>query len=202
MKTVLMSALRDQGASVEQFRMASDQLGLLLAIESGAKLIKAEETIKTPFGFAKGEKLAQEVVLVPILRSGLVLLPPFLKFYPSSLIGFIGMKRDEETAIPKLYYENLPAITSKQTLFLLDPMIATGGSSCLAVKRLIEAGALEENITLVSFIASPEGIARFKQEAKKANLIVAQIDEGLNSKKFIIPGLGDFGDRYFTHEGK
>lgn len=197
MKKILISALRNRNTPVELYRQTSDQLGSVLAVESASRIPKTVVSIETPFAPTKGEVIQQEVVLVPILRSGLVLLPPFLKFYPTSPIGFIGMRRDEETKLPHLYYLNLPKLTPNSFVFLLDPMIATGGSASLAVKILKEAGAIESRITLISFIASPEGAAHFQAQCPEAGLMVAQIDEGLNAEKFILPGLGDFGDRYF-----
>lgn len=197
MKKILISAMRDRNASLEHYRQAAYQLGLVLAMESEARIPKTKWMINTPLALAKGERFQSQVILVPILRSGLVLLPPFLKFFPESPIGFIGMRRDEQTAQPMLYYSNLPTITSESLIFLLDPMIATGGSASLGVNILKKAGALESNISLISFIASPEGIAHFNAECPEAGLNVAEIDEGLDPKKFIVPGLGDFGDRYF-----
>ena len=136
-------------------------------------------------------------VFIPILRSGLVTLPSFMKFHPGASVAFIGARRDEQTAIPELYYSKLPPFTLDNQILLLDPMIATGGSSSLAVKILKDAGALEKQITLISFIDAPQGIKRFKMECPDVGLVVAQIDEGLDAQMRIIPCLGDFGDRYF-----
>ena len=197
MKSICLSVLRDKNAPLEAYRQAADQLATLLAVEADALLPKQAVSIATPLESTQGEKLLHPPILVPILRSGIVLLHSFLRFYPSAPVGFIGMKRDEQTAIPKHYYTNLPPLTPKSSLFLLDPMIATGGSASLAVDILKQADAAEGNITLISFLASPEGMEHFKHHCPNANLLVAHIDKGLNAQKWIIPGLGDFGDRYF-----
>lgn len=198
MKKSLITQLRNRNSSVEQFREAADQLGTILAIESDSLFPKESIVVETPLGITSGVCSKKSPILVPILRSGLVMLPPFLRFHHGASIGFIGMRRDEKTAIPQLYYKNLPAFRPDDLILLLDPMLATGGSASLAVKILKEAGAIEKQVTLVSFIASEEGKRRFHQECPDAGLVVAQVDEGLDSQKRIIPGLGDFGDRYFS----
>lgn len=197
MKKTLITILRNQNTTSEQYRQAADQLGTVLAVECDALLPKATLFVDTPLARTQGVCYKHEAVLVPILRSGLVLLPPFMRFHPCASIGFIGTRRDEKTAIPELYYSKLPPFNHDNPIFLLDPMIATGGSASLAVSVLKAAGAVEKQITLISFIASPEGIARFQKECPEVGLVVAQIDERLDEKKCIIPGLGDFGDRYF-----
>lgn len=197
MKETLLTVLRDRNTSLKEYRRAADQLSTILAVEASAAIPKKKVPVDTPIAAAQGESFAKEIVLVPILRSGLVLLYPFMHFYPSAKVGFIGTLRDEETAIAHLYYSKLPKIGNDAAVLLLDPMIATGGSACLAVKLLQEAGVAEEQITLVSFIGAPEGISHFRKECPKAGLIAGHIDEKLNPQKFIYPGLGDFGDRYF-----
>lgn len=197
MKKTLITVLRDRNSSIEQFRLATEQLGTVLAVESDALFPKTTIFVETPLAHTHGVCFKHESVLVPILRSGLVLLPPFMRFHPGASVGFIGTRRDEKTAIPELYYAKLPPFTSDNPILLLDPMIATGGSAALAVKVLKAAGAVEKQITLISFIASPEGITQFQKECPEVGLVVAQVDEGLDDQKRIIPGLGDFGDRYF-----
>lgn len=197
MKKTLITILRNRNTSVEQYRQAADQLGTVLAVECDTLFPKTTVFVDTPLARAQGECFKHEFVLIPILRSGLVLLPPFMRFHPGASVGFIGARRDEKTAIPELYYTKLPPFTHDNPILLLDPMIATGGSAALAVKVLKEAGAIEKQITLISFIASPEGITRFQNECPEVGLVVAQVDEGLDAQKWIIPGLGDFGDRYF-----
>lgn len=202
MKKTLITKLRNRDTTTEQFRQAADQLGTVLAVESEKLLPKTSVFVDTPLARTQGECFKYKPVLVPILRSGLVLLPPFMRFFPGARVGFIGTRRDEKTAIPELYYKNLPPFNHNDPILLLDPMIATGGSAALAVKILKTAGAIEKQITLIAFIAAPEGISRFQKECPAVGLIVAQVDEGLDEQKRIIPGLGDFGDRYFDTNSK
>lgn len=197
MKETLITILRNRHASIEEYRQASDQLGTVLAIECDALFSKKTVFVETPLSNTHGVQIKHEAVLVPILRSGLVMLPPFIRFHPGAKVGFIGARRNEETAIAELYYNKLPPFNVDNPILLLDPMIATGGSASLAVQVLKAAGAVEKQITLVSFIAAPEGIARFQKECPEVGLVVAQVDECLNAHKWILPGLGDFGDRYF-----
>lgn len=197
MKKTLITILRNRNTSIEQYRQAADQLATVLAAECGALFPKAALFVDTPLARTQGVCFKDKPILVPILRSGLVLLPPFMRFHPEASIGFIGARRDEKTAIPELYYTKLPPFHHGNPILLLDPMIATGGSAVLAVKVLKAAGAVEKQITLIAFIASPDGIACFQKECPEAGLVVAQVDEGLDDQKRIIPGLGDFGDRYF-----
>ncbi len=199
-KDSLITTLRNRETTVEQFRQAADQLGTVLAVECDKLLPKVAVSVDTPLEHTQGVCIKQEPVLVPILRSGLVLLPPFMRFHPKASVGFIGTRRNEITAIAELYYTNLPAFTHEHPILLLDPMIATGGSAAMAVKILKAAGAIGKQITLISFLAAPEGVARFQKECPDAGLIVAQVDKGLDEQKRIIPGLGDFGDRYFMTE--
>lgn len=200
MKETLITILRDSNSTIEQFRQATDQLGTVMAIESSVIFQKATIFVDTPLAKTHGVHFKHTPLLVPILRSGLVMLHRFIHFYPSAKVGFIGARRNEETAIADLYYSNLPAFDSDTPILLLDPMIATGGSASLSVEALKKAGADERQITLISFIGSPEGILRFQKEHPEAGLLVAQTDEGLNASKWIVPGLGDFGDRYFGTE--
>jgi uracil phosphoribosyltransferase len=197
MKQTILSILRNRHTTMEQFRSAADQLGTILAAESAAYISKKQVTIETPLTTMSCQVVSSQVMLVVILRAGLTFLPPFLKFYPNALIGFLGERRDEKTAIPYLYYSKLPPFTKENPILLLDPMLATGGSACLAIKMLKEAGATESQITLISAVAAPEGVQRLKSENPGTHLIIAQVDDKLDEHKYIVPGLGDFGDRYF-----
>lgn len=197
MKQLLISVLRNRHSTLAEFRQAADQLATVLASESAEFLHTKSIPIETPLAKTTGKALDDQVILISILRAGLTFLSPFMKFYPDALIGFVGARRDEKTAKPQLYYTKFPPCTKDNPVLLLDPMLATGGSCCLAIKLLIEAGAEESNITLISAIAAPEGIQHLKAEYPAVHLIVAQVDEYLDERKFIFPGLGDFGDRYF-----
>lgn len=180
-----------------QFRYAADQLATILAVECDALFPKSTIFVETPLAQTHGVRVKHEPVLVPILRSGITLLPAFMRLHPNASIGFIGVRRHEKTALPELYYKNLPPFTKDNPILLLDPMLATGGSATLAVSILKEAGATEKQITLISFVAAPEGITRFQEECPEVGLVIAQVDDKLDEHKFIVPGLGDFGDRFF-----
>jgi uracil phosphoribosyltransferase len=197
MKSFLISKLRDKNTSTEEFRSVSEKLAAILAGEAAEFLQKKDIKIKTPLAKTEGCELNDDLVLVPILRSGIALLSVFLKFYQKANVGFVGLKRDEVTAIAEQYYCKLPHISKNTEVLLLDPMIATGGSGIDALKLLRDAGVNEEKITFVAIIAAQEGVEAVRKEFPKINLVIAQIDEKLNDKKFIVPGLGDFGDRYF-----
>lgn len=197
MKHILLSILRNKNTNISQYRDASEKLGLILAQETSQFLEKKEETIETPIAKATGIKFKNNIILIPILRSGLVLMNSFLKFYENADVGFVGMKRDEKTAIAKLYYKNLPKISPTDDVIVLDPMIATGGSGTAALEILKEEGIQEDKIIFVAVIASQEGLDCIKNKFPKIKLTVVQTDKELNEQKFIVPGLGDFGDRYF-----
>lgn len=197
MKDALLTILRDRSTGLEQFRKAADQLAILIAAESGSFLDKQERLVETPIGTARGSRLEHTPVLIPILRAGLVLLPPFLSLYTAASVGFIGVRRDEKTAEPELYYSNIPEIKKNASIFLLDPMLATGKSAAMAVKILKERGADESNIILFSIIAAPEGLHFFNIQYPLARTSIVQVDTNLTPNKWIVPGLGDFGDRYF-----
>lgn len=197
MKEILLSQLRSKDLTRSEFRRIAHLIGLVLAAEVLQHLKVNDTVIKTPFGSANGCVLSSNQVLVPILRSGMALLSPFLQFFPDAAVGFVGLRRDEVTAIPKLYYKNLPPIAAHDEVIVLDPMIATGGSGIKALTILEEAGVKARTIIYVSIIAAPEGIAALKSAFPLLTIIGPHIDERLNDKRFIVPGLGDFGDRYF-----
>ncbi len=195
MRESLLTLLRDEKTPVEAFRQASNQLAALLAAEASALVTEDPKIVKTPMGQAEGASLPHRVVLVPILRAGLTMLPAFLKYFPGAPIGLIGIRRDEVTALPQLYYENIPALKSTDLVLILDPMIATAGSALLAIEHLIKKGA--SNLALIGVLGSREGLEKIESEHPDLTLIVAAEDPELNSRKFIVPGLGDFGDRFF-----
>ncbi len=197
MKETLLTTLRDSGTSRKEFRDASEQLSLLLAAEASIHVDRKAIEVKTPIQMTTGEVLAGEVMVVPILRAGLAMLSPFLKVFPYASVGFFGMWRDEESKIPHQYYQKIPRILENQTVILIDPMIATGGSGAYALEKLIEKGIPEEKIVYVGIIAAPEGIKRIEKDFPKVKIVVAKVDDHLNEKAFIVPGIGDFGDRYF-----
>lgn len=197
MKKILISRLRNKETTQTDFRKAAEELSDWLAFEAASLLPKKEVSVETPVGPTVGQKFLNDQVVIPILRAGLSMLPSFLRVLPEAKVGFLGMRRDEHTFQAKLYYENLPLITPSTDVLILDPMIATGGSGKVALDRLKEQGADPFRILYVGIIASREGLSFLKSIAPQMKVVVGDVDDKLNDKKFIVPGLGDFGDRYF-----
>lgn len=202
MKQALLTTLRNQQTSRQQFRIATEQIGMILATEAAVHVPMKNVPIRTPMTATEGQIIQGGIVLVPILRAGLAMLGPFMEFFPYAKVGFIGIKRDEDTAEPHLYYSNLPKIEKDDTVIIVDPMIATGGSGELAISQLLKAGANIERLVYVGIIAAQDGIDKLKQDHPQIKITVAQVDPVLDTNKYIIPGLGDFGDRYFGTEGE
>ncbi len=195
MRESLLTILRDEKTPIDGFREAAHELAALLAAEASSLISEDLKMVKTPTGQSTGASITRRVVLVPILRAGLVLLPAFLKFFPQAPISLIGIRREEGTAKPHLYFENITPLNPTDFVFILDPMIATGGSALLAIDDLIKKGATQ--MALVGIIGSKEGLEKIKNKHPDLTVIVAAKDPELNSRKYIVPGLGDFGDRYF-----
>ena len=197
MKETLLTTLRDRSTTRQAFRHVTDQISLVLAGEAGQYLEKTDKTITTPLEETKGKQLAGDLVIIPILRAGLAMLPSFLRFFPEASVGFLGMRRDEETKEPHLYYENLPTLKNGSAVMVIDPMIATGGSGILAIEKIKSKGISENQIFYVGILAAQEGIERVKKAFPEIRIVIGHIDPILNQDAFIVPGLGDFGDRYF-----
>ena len=198
MKTTLLTILRDPSTKTWQFRDAARRLGAILAAESGVFLPKKPKSVDTELGHAEGVELLEEPVLVSILRSGAALLDPFMDMYLKAAIGMIGIRRDETSFKPLQYYQNLPALGQNAPIFLLDPMLATGASAMLAVRLLKEAGAEEKQVVFIAILAAKEGLDLFQRTYPEVRMHIAHVDPALNQQKMIVPGLGDFGDRYFA----
>ena len=190
-----LTYLRDKNTNTALFRRAMSNIGIILAYHALNDLKLDEITIETPIQPTVGFKPAQDVVVVPILRAGLSLVDGIINFMPEAKVGHVGVYRDEETHQPVNYYDNLPFGLDKALTLVVDPMLATGGSASHALKFLKEHGA--QHIQFVSLIAAPEGIKRLQTEHADIPIITAAIDEKLNNKAYIVPGLGDAGDRYF-----
>jgi len=197
MEQILLTKLRDKNTSLTEFRAASDKLGILLAGSAARFLGANKKTIETPLEETVGYELNYKVTLAPILRSGFALLIPFLKFFEGARIATILLQRNEETAEAMHFYDKVSEIASDEKVILLDPMLATGGSATFALRILKERGAREENIICAFVVAVPEGIAKVKREFPGVTIVTPQVDRELNDVKFILPGLGDYGDRYF-----
>lgn len=200
LKNLLITKLRNKSASRAEFRYTAIQLAKLLALETESVVEKEKINVETPITTTTGLEIKKNVILIPILRSGLALLPSFIEQFPNSAVGVVGMKRDEKTAIPHLYYKNIPKITPTDQVIILDPMIATGGSGADTIKIVTDLGVNQNQIIFVAVIAAPEGLEVMNQTFPDVKIIVAIKDEGLTPTKFITPGLGDFGDRFFGTE--
>lgn len=190
-----LTVLRDKKTDVEEFRRHAEIVSKILMVEATRNLASVPVKIETPLAPMVGSRLKKEIVVVPVLRSGIGILFALQKLLPAAAVGFIGLSRDEKTAVAHEYYENLPKIYGKHTVFLIDPMLATGGSCSESIKLLKAKGA--EHIILVCLVSAPEGIAVVQEQFPDVDIYTAAVDEHLNERKFIVPGLGDFGDRYF-----
>lgn len=191
-----VSQLRDVSTSSEQFRLLLRRLAALLAYEATQDLQLAPQAVTTPLESMEGQRLAERIGIVPILRAGLGMVDPVLDLIPEAEVWHLGMYRDEVTAQPVEYYSKLPSSHPVDVGLVLDPMLATGGSALAAVECLQRWGVRQ--IKLLSVIASREGADRLAQAAPEVQVYVCAIDETLNAHKFIVPGLGDAGDRTFN----
>lgn len=191
-----LSVMRDERTGSKEFRELAAEISLLLAYEAMRDLPVDAVPLKTPvesgtFPMLAGKKLA----LVAILRAGLVMTDAMVTLVPAAKIGHIGMVRDPETLAPTSYFNKLPADISSREVFLTDPMLATGGSAVAAIDELKKAGA--EHITLVCILAAPEGIKTVHEAHADVRIVVAAVDRELNDHGYIVPGLGDAGDRIY-----
>ena len=190
-----MTILRNKKTSNSLFRQTMNEASYLIAAEVLKHLSFKKVNIHTPLTKTTGKDLAQQIILVPILRAGLGLLEGFVKFLPNSEKGHIGLYRDEQTYEPVEYLFKLPKTTNKKVL-VLDPMLATGNSSIAAINLIKNKGVNIKDVFLVSLLAAPEGIKNLEKAHRSLHIFTCQIDAKLNKKKFIVPGLGDAGDRY------
>ncbi|MBS0630575.1 MAG: uracil phosphoribosyltransferase [Verrucomicrobia bacterium] len=190
----VITHLRDKTTKPATFRTLSYQISLLLAIEATRNLPTEVRTIETPLEPTPARVLAQHLVVVPILRAGLGMVQPFVDLFPDVSVGYIGLERDHATAVARSYYCKLPALPGRRVL-LVDPMLATGGSAVQAIDVVLGQGATD--VTLVSIVSSPEGVAEVEKHHPKIPIHTAALDRELNSRKYILPGLGDFGDRLY-----
>ncbi|MFC3862854.1 uracil phosphoribosyltransferase [Deinococcus antarcticus] len=191
-----LSIMRDERTGVKEFRELASELSLLLAYEAMRDLETEPSRLKTPiqegdFPVLSGRKLA----LVAILRAGLIMAESIVTLVPAAKVGHIGLYRDPETLQPVAYYNKLPTDIAERRVFLTDPMLATGGSASAAIQSLKDAGAT--SIKLMSILAAPEGIAVIERDHPDVDIVVAAIDERLNDHGYIVPGLGDAGDRIY-----
>jgi uracil phosphoribosyltransferase len=190
-----LAALRDRETPPEEFRRLARRVSLLLAVDATRDLALRDDVVTTPLEQAPVRRLAERVVAVPVLRAGLGMLEAFLEIVPSAQVGYFGLERDEETAIARRYYEKVPGDLDSAVVFLLDPMLATGGSAAMAEEGLREQGA--EGVRLLCIVAAPEGVAELERRAPDVHIYAAAVDRELDDRKYILPGLGDFGDRLY-----
>ena len=190
-----LTILRNKKTTNSLFRQTMNEVSYLIAAEVLKYLTYDNITISTPLKKTKGKKLAQQIILVPILRAGLGLLEGFIKFLPEAEKGHIGLYRDEQTYKPVEYLFKLPKTKNKKVI-ILDPMLATGHSSIAAINLVLGKGVKTKDIFLVSLLSSPEGIKNIQKTHKSLHIFTCKIDIKLNKDKFIVPGLGDAGDRY------
>jgi uracil phosphoribosyltransferase len=191
-----LSILRDRATPTKLFKELVDEIAMLMAFEATRHLPLEPVTIETPLESHVAQRLSSyEPVLVPILRAGLGMVDGIRALMPSARVGHIGLYRDHETLEPVEYYFKVPSDIAQRDVFVLDPMLATGGSASEAVRQLKDAGAV--NLTLVALLAAPEGLERLHADHPDLHIVVGAVDRQLNEKGYILPGLGDAGDRLF-----
>jgi uracil phosphoribosyltransferase len=189
-----LAGLRDKTTEPEEFRDLARKVITFLLYEATADLPVSKGSVDTPLKSAPAITVDADVVAIPVLRAGLGLLPPVLELLPRVSVGYIGLERDEVTAVARIYYKKLPPLQGKVPL-LLDPMLATGGSGAQAVDLIKQAGGA--GTRMVCVVAAPEGVKVMADRHPEVDVYTAALDEGLNDRAFIVPGLGDFGDRLF-----
>ena len=193
----LLTRLRDRDTGPAEYRALTRRLGILLVIEATQDMAVTASVVDTPLERFEGSTLAKGLVAIPVLRAGLGLLDAVVELYPDTVVGYLGMERDEITHLPRDYYAKLPPMAGRRAL-VVDPMLATGGSGTAAVRYVKEAGA--DDIVFVCVVAAPEGLARLQADHPDVPVVAAALDRQLNDHAYILPGLGDFGDRlYGTH---
>lgn len=188
--------LRDENTSVKEFREVVGEIAMLMCYEATRDLPLKDVTIKTPVATGNFKKLAgKKLAIVPILRAGLGMVDGMLALIPSAKVGHVGLFRDPETHEPVKYYYKMPPDITERDCIIVDPMLATGGSASATIQFLKDDGV--KNIKLMDIIAAPEGIERIQREHPDVDIYVASVDEKLNENAYIVPGLGDAGDRIF-----
>lgn len=190
-----LTFLRNPKTPHWEFEQLITEISSVLAVESTKNFATKSIAIETPLENTTGDRLLKRISLVPILRAGLAMVPAFKHLYPSAKVGLIGLARDEETLNPSEYYENVPQTIKQDSVIVLDPMLATGGSASysLSILRELDVG----DLILVSIIAAPEGVEKVQTDHPKVPIYTAALDRELNDSGYILPGLGDAGDRIF-----
>ncbi len=190
--------LRDVRTAPPAFRRAANRISVLLAVEALRDVPMEAARVTTPLGPASGRVVQGDVVVVPVLRAGLGMLDAVLELLPAARVGHIGLQRDEATAIASKYYSKLPPNVGESYVLMIDPMLATGGSAVAAIDLLKQAGA--RLIRMICIVAAPEGVALVERHHADVHVYTPVVDRHLNAQKYIVPGLGDFGDRLYGTE--
>ncbi|HWW02638.1 MAG TPA: uracil phosphoribosyltransferase [Candidatus Acidoferrum sp.] len=190
-----LTRLRDKRTGPQEFRRVLGEVAALMLYEATRSFRVRPVTVQTPLASARGSQLEREVVLVPVLRAGLGMLDSILQLIPHARVGFIGLKREETTLKATFYHKSLPPDLSRFEVILIDPMLATGGSAVAAMDLLAELDV--KRVRLVNLVAAPEGIRHVRRHYPHLPIITAAVDRKLNEKGYILPGLGDAGDRLF-----
>jgi uracil phosphoribosyltransferase len=190
-----LAVLRAADTTHGQFRQALFEASAILAVEAARELPLTQVAVRTPLEETTGHRLPSEIAVVPVLRAGLGMVEGFLRLLPDARVGHLGMQRDEEELTPRDYYERLPSGLADAYVYLLDPMLATGGSAVHALDRLREAGA--ERLALICLVAAPEGLGAVEAAHPDVTVWTAAVDRQLDERGYIRPGLGDAGDRVF-----
>jgi uracil phosphoribosyltransferase len=190
-----LTRLRDKATQPQEFRRLLGEIAALMLYEATRSFAVKKVYVQTPLARTNGFQLEREVVLVPVLRAGLGMLDSILQLIPHARVGFIGLKREEKTLRAMFYHKSLPENLGAFETILIDPMLATGGSSVAALDLLVEQGA--KHIRMVNLVAAPKGIETVQKKYPRVPIFTAAVDHKLNEKGFIVPGLGDAGDRLF-----
>jgi len=190
-----LRSLRDRTTTASHFRRLTHRISMLLVAEATRDLRTVDVEVETPLESTIGRRLDSDVVAVPVLRAGLAMLDAVLELLPHARVAHIGLQRDELTAVASQYLSKLPPDLSDATVLLVDPMLATGGSAIQAADQIRRAGA--RDIRLVCIVAAPEGVAAFSHAHPEIPIYTPAVDRQLNAHKYILPGLGDFGDRLY-----
>lgn len=190
-----LALIRDKDTGHKEFRELATEITMFVCYEALKSISVTQVNVETPIETATCHKIAEDLVVVPILRAGVGMLDGILSLVPSARVGFVGLYRDEVTKEPVTYYQRLPDQTKGGLCILVDPMLATGGSTVAAIDILKEYGA--QKIVVVCIVTCPEGLQRVEKAHSDVQIFAASIDVGLNEKKYIVPGLGDAGDRLY-----
>jgi len=190
-----LTRLRDKRTGPQEFRRVMSEVAALIIYEATRSFGVRPHSVVTPIGTSRGSQLKREVILVPVLRAGLGMMDSILQLIPHARVGFIGLKREEKSLRALFYHKSLPKDLSRFEVILIDPMLATGGSAVSAMDLLSELGA--KHVRLVNLVAAPEGIAKVRSRYPELPIFTAAVDKKLNRHGYIVPGLGDAGDRLF-----